>query len=196
MIIIPRPIAWRCDPLRFRGWRGFPTTRVVSDDKALEVLGSEDFKPRRQLIVASPPSFAAQPGEAKSVSLRGQSPNRITVDLTTSKPGWLFLNDSFHPGWAAFIDGNPERVVPANYAFMATAVPAGRHEGGVSVRANVLSMGRPADLPRPGTLIRPLPAFSGCSRRCLSTFQLKRSRVPPLVRLVSVHPLPFQLKSR
>lgn len=41
--------------------------------------------------------------------------------------GWLFLADSWYPGWRATVDGNPVSLFSADFAFMTLQVPAGDH---------------------------------------------------------------------
>ena len=38
------------------------------------------------------------------------------------------LADSFYPGWKARVDGKEEKIEPANGAFRAIPIAAGRHE--------------------------------------------------------------------
>lgn len=56
------------------------------------------------------------------------SPNLVQIRVQTSAPGWLFLADSYYPGWQAFVDESPAQILPAHYAFRAVFVPAaGEH---------------------------------------------------------------------
>jgi hypothetical protein len=54
----------------------------------------------------------------------GQS-QRIQVD--SAAPGWLFLAESWYPGWRAKIDGQTVEILRADYMFKAVEVPAGNH---------------------------------------------------------------------
>lgn len=40
---------------------------------------------------------------------------------------YLILTDSFYPGWKAYVDGTPVSIYPANHAFRAIPLLAGRH---------------------------------------------------------------------
>lgn len=42
--------------------------------------------------------------------------------------GWLFIADTWYPGWKAKLDGQPIEIKRADYVFMAVPVPAGDHQ--------------------------------------------------------------------
>jgi hypothetical protein len=106
----------------------FSDYRMAGDDKALEIVKSKEFDPRRQVIVSEAPSFVSEVGEARSLSVREETQNRVSVEVTAEKSGLLLLDDTYHAGWTVYVDGNPQRVFQADYAFMATSVPAGHHQ--------------------------------------------------------------------
>jgi uncharacterized membrane protein YfhO len=51
----------------------------------------------------------------------------VTIAVETDQPGYLVLPDAYYPGWQATIDGRPEPIWRANYAFRAVYVPTGQH---------------------------------------------------------------------
>ena len=69
------------------------------------------------------PTFPSTPAR-----VRDDSDTSVTVSFTARAPGQLVLNDTFYPGWTAELDGREVPIRPANAAFRAVAVPAGRHE--------------------------------------------------------------------
>ena len=54
-------------------------------------------------------------------------PHLVEVEVEASAPAWLFLADTFDPGWSATVDGQARPIRLANAMFRAVAVPAGRH---------------------------------------------------------------------
>ena len=40
----------------------------------------------------------------------------------------LVLSDTYYPGWKALVDGKPEKIYQANYAFRAVPLNAGTHK--------------------------------------------------------------------
>jgi hypothetical protein len=51
----------------------------------------------------------------------------IDIEVETPVPGFVVLNDVWHPWWFATVDGKPEPVLKANVLFRAVAVGPGRH---------------------------------------------------------------------
>lgn len=49
------------------------------------------------------------------------------VSVRMNRRGYLVMNQSFYPGWKAWVDGERAEIVRANYAVMAVPVPAGDH---------------------------------------------------------------------
>jgi uncharacterized membrane protein YfhO len=62
------------------------------------------------------------PSRAEIVSY---SPDRIVVSTETGGPAYLLLSEVYYPGWKAFVDGNPVRVLRGNYLFRVVEIPGG-----------------------------------------------------------------------
>ena len=54
-------------------------------------------------------------------------PNAVRVSATADGPSYLVLDDYYHRGWTARLDGQPTRVLIANALFRAVAIPPGTH---------------------------------------------------------------------
>ncbi len=51
----------------------------------------------------------------------------IDIEVVSGEPGFVVLNDVWHPWWFASVDGRPTPVLKANVLFRAVAVGPGRH---------------------------------------------------------------------
>jgi hypothetical protein len=136
-----------------RAYCVFQAKVVPGADAQLSALLDPDFDPSREVILSA--AVAALPsagghmvatvsaGEARGngdsatvdspggigpapVSLQ-YGPNRVTMDAALPQPGYLVLLDTYYPSWQALVDGQPQPVIRANYAFRAVALSAGRH---------------------------------------------------------------------
>ncbi len=66
----------------------------------------------------------------KQGSVRIDSYKSNTVDLTVNSKSrqFLFLSDSYFPGWKAYINGKPTKILRANYMFRAIVIGPGKHQ--------------------------------------------------------------------
>jgi hypothetical protein len=113
----PHPRAWVA-----HGWRS-----AASMEAALSTVGAgaapDDL--RRPVIEGATGSPAsAAPGEARFVQ---DGARRVVLEASPAQPGWLVLADTYYPGWHATVDGKPAAIHPANVAFRAVRLPAGKH---------------------------------------------------------------------
>jgi hypothetical protein len=85
-----------------------------------------DFDPRRTVLLEGSPAVAPS-AEGGSVTLRRYRNTEVVVHVSARAPGWVVLNDVWHPWWYAEVDGAPAKLLRANGIFRAVAVPAGEH---------------------------------------------------------------------
>ena len=62
-----------------------------------------------------------------SVRILENNPERLSVDTSSPDPAWLFVVRGFFPFRDVAVDGRAVDVFPADVAFSAIAVPAGKH---------------------------------------------------------------------
>jgi uncharacterized membrane protein YfhO len=51
--------------------------------------------------------------------------NSVSLTVDAPRPGLVYAAESYFAGWTATVNGQPARILPANYAFRAVEVPAG-----------------------------------------------------------------------
>ncbi len=103
---------------------------IVGDDKtAIRKLTDDGVDLRRNLIILDP----ARAGKLYESDARGQArlvsyqPNSVVLESESNSDAFLYLSDTWYPGWRAYVDGKETRIYRANLAFRAVEVPKGRH---------------------------------------------------------------------
>jgi hypothetical protein len=98
---------------------------VNNKQEAVNFLFSLDLS--KTVILEKDPGLAlTNLATAGSVKINNYQPQEIELEVKTDEPGILVLTDSFYPGWRAFIDGQPTKILAADYHFRAIMVPTGK----------------------------------------------------------------------
>ncbi|MBW1741398.1 MAG: YfhO family protein [Deltaproteobacteria bacterium] len=126
--------------------------KVVGSEKAYRnILQSKTFDPRELVLLDKDPfdqreeppfagvrsfegtGLADQPvqpsgDEKEGVIMTKYETNRIELAASLNKPKFLFLSESYYPGWKVYVDGVKGEIYRANYAFRGVPLAPGRHE--------------------------------------------------------------------
>lgn len=70
----------------------------------------------------------------------------ITIHSKTAGNRLIFMSDAWYPDWSATVDGKPEPIYRADYAFRAFVAPAGTHEIKLTYSDSHYTMGRSISL--------------------------------------------------
>ncbi len=108
-------------PVQFVG----QSTVVPNHDAAWDAIHADDFVPAERVILEGGQALDTQPDS--SLAILQYDLHTVTIGVETDQPGYLVLSDAHYPGWQATVDGQPEPIQQANYAFRAVYVPAGQH---------------------------------------------------------------------
>jgi uncharacterized membrane protein YfhO len=98
---------------------------VAGHEAAWEAIRADDFDPAQTVILEEGQSLKTQP--QSQLAILDYGIDAVTIAVETDRPGYLVLSDAYYPGWQATVDGQPETIRRANYAFRAVYVPAGEH---------------------------------------------------------------------
>jgi hypothetical protein len=95
---------------------------------AVETVAAMSPETRDRLIVEDPsrplPESAEVQGTARILL---DLPEQVVVETESSTAAYLFLADTFDPGWSATVNGVPAPIRPAYAAFRAVALLPGKH---------------------------------------------------------------------
>jgi hypothetical protein len=101
--------------------------RIAPDPEGLPALLDPSFDPRHEVVLPEGLPARALASFSGSSRVVQDRPDRVLLEADLSEPGFVVLVDSYDPGWQAWLDGGPTRVLRANTAFRAVQVPGGRH---------------------------------------------------------------------
>ncbi len=72
------------------------------------------------------PQLAPETPVAKALVAKYHN-TEVEISVDTQQPGFVILNDVWHPWWRATLNGAPAPILKANVLFRAVQVPAGKH---------------------------------------------------------------------
>ncbi len=94
-------------------------------EQAAAWLTAEGFVPGADVVLEG--RATPQQGGGGYVEELLFSPHRLCFRVTLAQRSWLVVQQNYLSSWKASVDGQPTAVVPANFARLAVAVPAGTH---------------------------------------------------------------------
>jgi Bacterial membrane protein YfhO len=96
-------------------------------DSALQILKGSDFDPRQKIVLQADPGFDSYPSSVngRRLAYTDIDSDHAKLRVQTDRPAVLLFDDSFDSGWKATVNGQSQRVIMANYNFMAIPIPAG-----------------------------------------------------------------------
>ena len=110
-----------------------PHSRFVEKEEILDILTSSDFDPHKTVLLEKvggaeyPEAVSLESSSSGEVEIKSYRPDSILLTTDAPVPAYLFLSEIFYPGWKAFIDGQPTRILRGNYLFRVIEVPPGSH---------------------------------------------------------------------
>lgn len=108
---------------KFQFYYNFETIKYVGD--YMQAFQDKDLT--KTVLIENNPSFNPQEGEY-NIKINKQSSANYELELSTSKPGILVLNDSYSKDWKAKIDDKPTMIYPANINTKSIIIPEGKHK--------------------------------------------------------------------
>lgn len=101
---------------------------IMDQHAILARLSDPSFDPYTTILLEAQQHPFDDRGPIQSrVDFLTYEPNIIEMDTVSDQNGYLLLNETYYPGWNAFVDGEESPVYRANYEFKAIALPSGSH---------------------------------------------------------------------
>ncbi len=98
---------------------------VKTEQEALQKISDPSIDLKKTLIVESDPPIALHVGTG-SATLTTFATDALSFSIQSDTPALLYLSDANFAGWKATVNGKEEKIIQANYAFRAVAVPEGK----------------------------------------------------------------------
>ncbi len=123
----------------YKNRRPFPRAWFVRDFKVLDSkailsrMVQKEFHPDQEVLLEEEPKWTTPPnppldkGGLNKVEFISETNNQLQLFVETSEDSLLLLSDTYYPGWKVLVDGKPEKIYRANYAFRAVPLSAGAH---------------------------------------------------------------------
>jgi hypothetical protein len=101
------------------------TADRVESVRTVRRLGAEV---RDRLIVEDPDRPLAEDAVAEGkATIAVDLPERLEIEVDSKGPAYLFIADTYDPGWTALVDDSPAPIRPAQITFRAIFVSPGEH---------------------------------------------------------------------
>ena len=116
----------------FRNEAAVPRAYLVGEGRpapnawaAFAMVKHPSFDPRQAVVLeeAGSPATAEAPLAAATAAIVVDTPDRVVVETKADRAAWLVLNDTYGPGWEAWMDDQPAPIRRANGLVRAVAVP-------------------------------------------------------------------------
>jgi hypothetical protein len=99
-----------------------------SSDEALEAVVHPRFDPGRDLVLEGDPGIpSSATGEVGVARFRWLTGSTASIDVEADRPAIVLIRNAFDAQWRATVDGEPARVLPADYLLQGVAVGPGQH---------------------------------------------------------------------
>ncbi|MFH1332870.1 MAG: YfhO family protein [archaeon] len=104
-----------------------PNARTVELEQQLEIIKNWEFDPKKEVLTIEEISLEGGQ-EFKEVNIDFYSPNKVKLSVSTEKPGFLVISDTYYPGWKAYVNRDETKIYRANYIMRSVYLPAGENQ--------------------------------------------------------------------
>jgi len=106
----------------------FAGATFVKDDKTvIEKLQSDAFDKTKELLLIGQKESTQGRGLMGQAKLLSYKANKVVLEYEADSDAFLYVSDTYYPGWHAYVDGKETKIYRANLAFRAIEAPKGKH---------------------------------------------------------------------
>ena len=112
-----------------------PNCKVIDSGKEFKnTFAKKLFDPKTVVLLEKQPAgldckkSKSDFSEKGKVEISSYKSNTVKLTVNSKIRQFLLLNDSYYPGWKAYIDGEETEVLNANYLFRAIVIGPGEHQ--------------------------------------------------------------------
>jgi uncharacterized membrane protein YfhO len=100
-----------------------------ANEAIVAIVESKDIDFRKELIIVdkSARNLKQERPVKGNVTVISFTPNKLILNYETDRDAFLYLSDTYYPGWRAYVDRKETKIYRANLAFRAVEVPKGKH---------------------------------------------------------------------
>lgn len=123
----------------------FEAKTATSTQAMLEMMFDQKFNPAKQITLPKEAPLWQDNNSYSQADInveKGNFDENFSIKVNFNQDGYLFLSQTFYPGWQAKIDSLPTQIFRADYAFSAVKVPAGEHRITFSFEPNAYIIGK------------------------------------------------------
>ncbi len=105
-----------------------PQAVVASKNEQIKSIVSGKFNPQNTVLLEEKPTIPLNNKQNSShVALTTYSPQKISLSVNLSDPGFLVLSEQWFPGWKAYDNGKEVPIYKADVILRAVALNKGNH---------------------------------------------------------------------
>ncbi len=110
--------------------------------ESLRILSDEKFPLDKKIVLNEDfDDFKQSQDLDSSVEYINYTPNFSKLKVLAGNDGFLFIGDTWYPGWVALVDGQKQKIFKANYAFRAIPIKKGEHTVEMSYQPESFKLG-------------------------------------------------------
>lgn len=119
-----------------------PRARLVTEARLSADPGAELGHVPLESVALTEQPLNLSGGPVGTAAVISSRPGRLRVRVDSPSTQLLVVAESFHPGWQAWLDGQPQPVLRVNGDFLGCVVSPGQHDLELEFRARSLYYGR------------------------------------------------------